>query len=339
MKKSSVVLGFSGGMDSATAVGLLQSAGLDVVALTLDTIGDKQMLQHARSRAEELGVLHIIKGVQEDFNSSIIHYFADSYLKGRTPAPCTICNMAIKWKYLLSEADRMEAEYIATGHYFNIEQYNGHYYVARAKDERKDQSYYLWGLSQEVLARAITPMGDVIKEEVKRGFADKRESMGLCFLAGKSYRDFMAVNYPAAMSVGDIVDMNGEVVGRHDGVAFYTIGQKRGLNISKNGCIVAIDAERNRLVVGEDKNLYYATLEVEDCNIVDEEEFMQSNDIRVVVRGIGRNPDGFMRRAERIEGGYRIGLDDPAWAPAVGQPVVFYRQNRVIGGGILERYF
>ena len=340
MKRPRVVLGFSGGLDSATAVGRLRDAGYDIVAVTLDTFGDEKMLQCAQSRARELGVLHVVKDVREAFKESIIQYFADSYMAGMTPAPCTVCNLAIKWKYLLEEADRLGVEAIATGHYFNIEQHNGRYYVARAKDARKDQSYYLWGLSREVLVRALTPMGDVIKEDVKRNFADKRESMGLCFLAGMGYREYMEQNYPAAVREGDIVDMAGEVVGRHSGVAFYTIGQKRGLEVNRSGvCIVGMDAENNRLVVGENKYLYHETLEVEDCNIVDIEEFMTSGDVSVVIRGIGRNPEDFMRRAEAIEGGYRIYLDDPAWAPAVGQPVVFYRQNRVIGGGILRRYY
>ena len=340
MSKPSVVLGFSGGMDSATAVGRLRDAGYDVVAVTLDTLGDEKMLQCAQARARELGVLHVVKDVREAFKESIIQYFADSYMAGRTPAPCTVCNSAIKWRYLLEEADRLGVESIATGHYFNIEQHNGRYYVARAKDLRKDQSYYLWGLSQEVLKRALTPMGEVIKEEVKRNFADKRESMGLCFLAGMGYREYMEQNYPAAVREGEIVDMAGEVVGRHSGVAFYTIGQKRGLDISLSGvCIVGIDAAQNRLIVGSNQNLYHKTLEMTECNIVDKEEFITSDNVSVVIRGIGRNPEGFMRRAEAIDGGYRIHLDDAAWAPAVGQPVVFYRQNRVIGGGILSRYY
>ena len=339
MKRRGVVLGFSGGIDSATAVGLLCAEGYEVTALTLDTVGDDKMLQHARSRAEELGVSHIIKDGQREFRTSGVDYFAESYLAGRTPAPCTICNSAIKWRFLLSEANRLGVEAIATGHYFNIERHNGLHYVARAVDSRKDQSYYLWGLSQEILSRAVTPMGGVIKEEVKRAFADKRESMGLCFLGGVTYREFMEQNYPASMRRGDIVDMDGRKVGEHDGVAFYTIGQKRGLDVEMAGaCIVKIDAAENRLIVGNNSQLYYNILEITDCNIVDKEEFMTSDDVRVVIRGIGRNPEGFMRRAEVAGDGFCIYLDDPAWAPAIGQPVVFYRQNRVIGGGILSQY-
>jgi len=141
---------------------------------------------------------------------------------------------------------------------------------------------------------------------------------------------------PMAVRSGEIVTLSGKVVGRHEGIAFYTIGQKRGVT---GGSVVRIDAERNLLIVGENKDLFHSILEVENCNIVCEEELLSADDVQVVVRGFGRNPEGFARAIERIDGAYRVTLDDPAWAPAVGQPVVFYRGDRVLGGGILERYY
>lgn len=177
-----------------------------------------------------------------------------------------------------------------------------------------------------------------MKSEIKARFEDKRESMGLCFLQGRSCREFMERRYPAASRGGEIVDKQGRAVGRHDGIAFYTLGQKRGLDGVVGRPVVAIDAERNRLVVGDDADLYYETLEIGECNFVDEEEFLTADDIEVVIRGVGRNPEGRMRRAERIAGGYRILLGGAAWAPAAGQPVVFYRGDRVIGGGITTRF-
>lgn len=333
-----VVLGFSGGIDSMTAVRLLQSE-YEVEALTLNTTGDETMLATAAERAQSLGVGHHTLDVRAEFKESIIDYFTQSYMSGRTPAPCSVCNPLIKWRYLVAEADRLGVEYVATGHYFNIERYNNHLYVARADDARKDQSYYLWALSQDVLQRALTPMGHIIKEDIRQNFADRRESMGLCFLQGVSYREFITEHHPEAVCEGEVVDADGQVVGRHDGVAFYTIGQKRGFECSKTGvAIVAIDSQRNRLVVGPNADLYHHTLEVGGCNIVDKEEFVTSDDVSIVIRGIGRNPEGFLRKVEPTERGYRLLLDDAAWAPAVGQPVVFYRQNRVIGGGFIEYY-
>ena len=337
--KESVLLAFSGGMDSRTAARLLLEE-YEVESLTLDTTGDADLLLSAKQYATELGIEHSSLDVQAEFRHRIIDYFTDSYAAGRTPAPCTVCNPMIKWRYLIDEADRRGIEHVATGHYFNIERYNNHLYVARADDSRKDQSYYLWGLSQHVLQRALTPMGHVIKDNIRSGFMHAKESMGLCFLRGESYRDYIGRTQPALTLKGDVVDTEGRKVGSHAGVAFYTIGQKRGFECELTGvAVVGIDAAMNRIIVGKDAELYHSTLEINSCNIVDKEEFMQADDVRVVIRGIGRNPQEYMRRAEPAGEGYRIHLNDPAWAPAAGQPVVFYRQNRVIGGGIVERYY
>ena len=333
----SVLLAFSGGIDSCTAAKKLQSEGYEVVALTLDMTGDEALLKKAVDSAERLGVKHIAHNVQQQFKSKIIDYFANSYMRGSTPAPCTVCNPAIKWYFLLEQADMMGIDYIATGHYFNIEQEGDLYYVATADDVAKDQSYYLWGLPQRVLSRAITPMGHLIKEQIKADFVDKRESMGLCFLGGESYREFMIKHYPASVCRGDIVTKDGRKVGNHDGVAFYTIGQKRGLDVECSGVVVVdIDARANYLIVSDNSDLYKSTLKVCDCNVVSEEELLSSDDIRVVVRGIGRNPQGFARKIEPADDGYIVYLDDAAWAPAVGQPIVFYRGRRVLGGGFLR---
>ena len=335
-----VLLAFSGGIDSCTAAEKLLSEGYDVTALTLDMSGDEAMLEKARASAERLGVRHIVRNVQREFKSYIIDYFAHSYMRGHTPAPCTVCNPSIKWRFLREQADELGIKAIATGHYFNIECVDGLYYVASAADKSKDQSYYLWGLSQQILARAVVPMGNMIKEQIKVNFADKRESMGVCFLGGGGYREFMMQNYPESVRAGEIVTADGHIVGRHDGVAFYTIGQKRGLDVEMSGAVVvAIDAECNRLIVSKNNDLYKQTLEIVDCNIVSEEELLSACDIRVVVRGIGRNPQGFAREIVPMAGGYRICLEDAAWAPAVGQPIVLYRGHRVVGGGFLRNCY
>lgn len=337
--RESVVLGFSGGIDSVTAVTLLQQTFKRVVAVTLDTIGDEVMLSRAKESARELGVEHIVLDVRESFTRQIIDYFIDSYSCGHTPAPCTLCNSAIKWHYLAQVADELGIYHIATGHYFKVVKHNDFYYVARAKDSAKDQSYYLWGLGQDILRRVVTPMGDVIKQDIKRNFSDRSESMGICFLRGQNYRDFITRHRAELAAKGDVVDSNGMVVGSHDGIAFYTIGQKRGFELRDpvgGKSVVDINAERNELRIGSESELLKVTLEIERCNIVDYSELLAANDVSVVVRGIGRNPAGFMRSAERTPYGVRITLSEPAWALAAGQPIVFYRQNRVIGGGFLR---
>lgn len=338
----SVVLGFSGGMDSVTAVTLLQQSFKRVVAVTLDTIGDEVMICRAAESAQRLGVEHIVLNVREEFSRQIINYFVDSYARGSTPAPCTVCNSTIKWHYLKRVADELGIENIATGHYFNVVEHNGYRYVSRAKDSAKDQSYYLWGLGQDVLRRVVTPMGHIIKQDIKQNFSDKSESMGICFLRGQNYRDFITRHRADVAVRGNVVNSEGAVVGLHDGVAFYTIGQKRGFELydSMSGkSIVGICAERNELCVGGESDLLKATLEIGQCNIVDYNELLSANDVSVVVRGIGRNPAGYIQFAERTDLGVRITLSDPAWALAVGQPIVFYRQDRVIGGGFLRRSY
>lgn len=336
MKERRVILGFSGGIDSSAAVSLLRDQGYDVTALTLDMTGDRSLLDKAQRRAGELSVPLRVRSVRDTFGREVVDYFTDSYRHGRTPAPCTRCNSRIKWPYLAAEADALGIPFLATGHYFRITQQNGKYYVTRATDLRKDQSYYLWDLPQEILARTVTPMGNVIKQEVAAQSSDRRESMGICFLGRESVCDFLQRRAGAFVS-GEIVDSEGRTLGRHDGVALYTIGQKRGLNLPGGYAVVGIDAESNRLIVGTNNELFHATLEVGQCRLVDPDEVFATRDLQVVIRGIGRNPAaGAVVIPTRS--GIRIELDDPAWAPAIGQPVVLYCGDRVVGGGILEGY-
>ena len=329
----SVLLGFSGGIDSCTSAQRLSEEGYRVVALTIDTMGDEAMVERARTKAEEIGVEWVKYDAREEFKREIIDYFCHEYAIGHTPAPCTRCNPHIKWHTLLKEANRLGIEHIATGHYFNIERHNGKYYVAKGADETKDQSYYLWGLSQEMLSRAITPMGNAIKSEVKQAFADKSESMGICFLMGKPYAEYLQ-NRGIEMPEGDIVTRCGEVCGIHNGIARYTIGQRRGVGIPEGMRVVGIDAQNNQVIVGANVLLYHHNLYVDECNIVDSEELLTAKDITIKIRGIGRNPQ-LPVSVEATPNGYKITTQDPAWASAIGQPLVFYRNNLVIGGGIV----
>ena len=254
MKDNWVLLGFSGGIDSFAAVGLLQAAGYHVTALTLDMRGDSALLEKARLRAGALGIPWRMRSVRERFEREVVDYFTDSYFRGRTPAPCTRCNSRIKWPCLAAEADALGIRYIATGHYFRITSAGGKRYVTRAADNRKDQSYYLWDLPQEVLDRVLTPMGTVIKRNIVEELADRRESMGVCFLEGRPCRDFLrSRDKTEALRPGPIIDSAGHRLGTHDGAALYTIGQKKGLDLPPGWAVVAIDTAANRIVAGEEK--------------------------------------------------------------------------------------
>lgn len=331
-----VILGFSGGIDSCTAARLLMSEGYEVVALTIECIEDSAMMAKAEERACEIGVKWIGYDAREEFDRLIIAHFCDSYQSGLTPAPCTRCNQHIKWNILRRVADELSIPYLATGHYFNVVERDGRFYVAKGIDPAKDQSYYLWGLSQEILRRTITPMGQMIKSEVKQSFADRSESMGICFLQGHSYTDFLE-RRGVVMQAGDIVDGSGCVVGQHPGIARYTIGQRRGEGLSDGMRVIGIDAERNRIIVGRSDDLYKYKLYIEDCNIVDVNELITSSDITIKIRGIGRNPEKPVKVAPYGRG-YLIELDDPAWAPAKGQPLLLYRDKLVVGGGVVVNF-
>ncbi len=334
MDRTKVVLGYSGGVDSVAAVAFLEQQGFDVHALTLDMCGDPELVEHARMRAQEANIAFAKLDCQELFQRKIKDYFASEYLAGRTPAPCTRCNPMIKWRLLMEHASQNGIYHIATGHYFRIVERIGKRYVARAADKRKDQSYYLWGLDQETLSRAITPMAEVIKEQINT--SKRKESMGVCFLKGERYSDYIS-KVCSNVAGGKIINKEGAVVGQHKGLAYYTIGQKRGEGIPIGSVVIAIDKTCNVLIIGADSDLYHLLLYIDQCNIVDQDELLNSTDISVMVRGIGRNPEGFARKIEKWGSGYKITLDSPAWACAAGQPVVLYRGEIVIGGGYLAK--
>lgn len=335
-----VLLGFSGGMDSCAAAGILRDEGYDVTLAFLDMLGHAETTGKARQAASSLGLPLRIIDVRETFEREVVAYFADGYAKGETPAPCSRCNPAIKWKYLYETAVASGFERIATGHYFRIGRDSaGRCSVRRAADRNKDQSYYLWGVPQHCLRMAVAPLGDRIKSELRDELPEElhaRESMGVCFLKGRPYGDFLRERLPE-IRPGEIVDRQGRRVGTHEGYVFYTIGQKRGLGRTVSGPVVAIDAAANRIVTGTPDDLWYRTLYVRETYVPAPERLKNSDTLRIMIRGIGRNPQGRAEIHPEGNGTARIELDDPAWAPAPGQPVVFYDGDTVVGGGILDR--
>ena len=329
----SVVLGFSGGIDSCTAAERLRDEGYRVVALTINTTNDQKLLETAKAKAQEIGIEWLEYNATERFRREIIDYFISSYANGHTPAPCTLCNTRIKWPILCEVADKLGIHHVATGHYLDIVERNGHLYIAQALDNNKDQSYYLWGVGEEILRRMLTPMRQVLKSDIRENFTNKKESMGICFLNGVHYTDFLS-SQGATLTSGDIINNKSEVVGQHNGIARYTIGQRRGVGIPEGMRIVGLDAEHNRLIVGDNSELYKQKLYITNCRITDPEELLSADDITIMIRGIGRNPERPVK-VERHSDGYCVTCDDAAWAPAIGQPLVFYRNNLVIGGGII----
>lgn len=346
---SQILIGLSGGVDSFVAAWLLQQQGHRVTGAHLLLTGDEEndVLRETRRLCHVLSVpLHIVDA-RERFRREIILPFAESYRAGKTPNPCCRCNSLLKWQLLRETADALGIPRLATGHYIRTGTCENHCYFLRGMDPAKDQSYFLWGVPEAILRCSVTPLGAYTKTEVRKlaagaGFqemAQKKESMGICFLEGMDYRDYLLREAPALFAArpGEIVTRRGEVIGTHRGIFQYTIGQKRDIP-SPDGIaryVLQIDAASNRIVVGEKNELFYTELETEQVHLINPEE-IDAPDISVVIRGIGLNPQGVARLEAQPDGTLRIILPEPAWAPAPGQPVAFYRGDRLIGGGILR---
>ncbi len=341
-----VAVGLSGGVDSLATVLLLREQGYKVVGVHLQLWKEGHREEVARL-CDRLQIEMICYDGEAAFRERVVDLFVKEYLAGRTPNPCTVCNNLVKWDLLAEAADKLGIEKLATGHYVQIVREKTGWYIKKGEDTHKDQSYFLWGLKQNILSRTLTPLGTYTKTQVKayaesKGYGEvarKRESMGICFLEGNDYRDFIChyCHDPFLMQGGDIVDGAGNIVGRHTGLLNYTVGQKKDMPFC-NGqplYVAGIDAEHNRIIAGDKPELYRNHLTVTDVNFVCAEDIC-AEDITVKVRGLGLNPEGYATLERQPDSSIRVSLSSPAWAVAPGQPVAFYRDNLLIGGGIIR---
>lgn len=343
-----IVLGFSGGTDSLVAAIMLQEQGYEVYGVTLNLYEeeDEDKMLEVILLAKKMGIIHFVMDAHPEFEQRVIHPFVSSYMGGQTPSPCSYCNNHIKWELLKRKADQLGIDKIATGHYVNIKEVNGKYFVHRGVDPVKDQSYFLWSMQQSVLKRAVTPLGQFTKDKIREiakehGYEDvatKKESMGICFLNGKDYLSCLRKYHPdldEKPGEGDIFDIYGRKLGKHKGIPFYTVGQKRWIDVNTQTSLYVkkINKKDNSVVVATKPELKLKSFKIRDYRFANIED-IKLEDIETNIRGYGLNPEGSSRLKILNSRFMEVQLEGEAWAVAPGQPVVFYHKDRVIGGGI-----
>ena len=355
MNNRRVLMGMSGGIDSTAACLMLQEQGYEVVGVTmrvfdlvsqLDSEGMPRFIAEAREVADRLGIEHHVADEREGFRSKIVQYFIDEYMQGRTPNPCVMCNPLFKFRVLAEWADRLDCAYIATGHYVQIVCEEGHYYIVTGDDPQKDQSYFLWGLGQKVLARCIFPLGGWKKPDVRQYLADKGfalkakegESMEVCFIEG-DYRDFLREYCPeidSQVGQGKFVDAAGRTLGVHQGYPYYTIGQRKGLGIAlgKPAYVLKLNPDKNTVMLGDAQDLVARYMLVEQMKVVDAERFASEEGLSVRIRYRSKSvPCSIVREVE--DGRVLVRFDEEVSAVTPGQSAVFYVGNRLVGGAFI----
>jgi tRNA-uridine 2-sulfurtransferase len=361
-RKGKVLVAMSGGIDSTVTALMLHEQGYEVVGITMKTWdytasgGSKKetgccnldSFNDARMAAVEHGFPHYILDIREEFGSFVVENFVDEYLAGRTPNPCVLCNTHIKWRALLKRANALDCEFIATGHYASVFQHsNGRFGIRKGIDETKDQSYVLWGLQQDLLSRTLLPLGGYRKTEIRQmahdfGYpelAKKSESYEICFVPDNDYRGFLKRKVDGLedkVAGGSFVDKDGKILGTHKGYPFYTIGQRKGLDIAlgKPAYVTSIDPDTNTVVLGDEEDLEKEEMRVVKVNWI---KYSGLEGIPEATTKIRYKDKGSLSAVNQEGNDVLVRFYEKAKGIAPGQSAVFYEGDDVIGGGIIQR--
>lgn len=354
MKK--IGLGMSGGVDSSVSCLLLKEMGYDVVGVTMYLLPPENLYKNKRDAfseaiidakkvAEDLNVDHHVVYLQEEFNKKVINTFVKEYSQGLTPNPCVTCNKYIKFSALRREMKKLGTEYIATGHYARIEydKNKKRYLLKKAKDTKKDQTYFLYTMTQEALSETIFPLGELEKEEVRKigkknnvVVHDKKDSEEICFIEKDDHGLFIKNRNPEMIKPGNFIDEQGNVIGKHKGIVYYTLGQRRGLGIAlgKRVFVSKIDLKENTITISDEKNLYKKYLEVGNYNLISIDDINKPIKASVKIRhGLSEYKAIVSKNGDKL----LFEFEQPVRAPAKGQSAVMYDGDIIVGGGIIEK--
>jgi len=361
-RKGKVLVAMSGGIDSTVTALMLNDQGYEVIGITMKTWdystsgGSKKetgccnldSFNDARMAAVQHGFAHFILDIRDEFGDFVIDNFVEEYLAGRTPNPCVLCNTHIKWRALLKRADGLGCDFIATGHYAKIRLHdNGRFVVGKAVDETKDQSYVLWGLQQDLLRRTLLPLGAYRKSEIRQmamdyGYpelAKKSESYEICFVPDNNYRGFLkrkVQGLEERVNGGNFIDQEGNILGKHKGYPFYTVGQRKGLDIAfgKPVFVTRIDPDSNTVTLGDEKDLEQNEMMVGKLNLIKYDAITPGMEAVTKIRY--KDKGTLSNIYPENDGSFRVRFYDNVKGIAPGQSAVFYEGDDVIGGGIIQ---
>lgn len=342
-----VAVAMSGGIDSSVAAALLKEEGHSVTGITMRLPGDRgsDVVSQGRAVAARLGIRHVVADLRDIFTALIISDFCSEYSLGRTPNPCVRCNKYIKFGALMAEARELGADYLATGHYARVEHDSatGKFFLRKGSDRQKDQSYFLCRLDQEQLGRTLFPLGNMTKNDARQmaaalglPVAERPESRDICFIPDNDYARFLESYCPESIRPGEILNIEGNVIGTHAGLHRYTVGQRKGLGIAAAEplYVAAIEAEKNAVIAGGKESTYHSVLTAMDLNWISgvPPEYPASLKVRIRYR----QPEAGAVLTQLDSSSVRVKFSEPQKAIAAGQTIVFYNGETVIGGGTIN---